>query len=233
MSTALEHDTAALTETMADLVQRLGDISLERIRLHPAPGTATEEDLLQTGDIPCELVDGTIVEKAVGYFEGRLASILSFYIESWLTANPIGYCNGESAYTRLEFGLVRVPDLSFVRWDRVGDESVPRDPICGISPNLAVEVISRKYTAAEIQRKRGEYFKSKVELVWIVNPRSRSVEVWSSPRDCRILDEADSLDGAMVLPGFKLSIAQWFQRAEGPKKPPSASEKSRKKPKGR
>src|SRR4051812_30464578 len=159
MSTAIEADAAVLTETMADLVHRLGDIPLERIRLHPSPGTATEDDLLAACKPSCELVDGVLVEKAMGYFERRLALILAVFIEEWLKHNPIGYCNGEGALTRLQFGLVRIPDVSFVRWDRVGDESVPRDPICGISPNLAVEVISRKNTAAEIQRKRGEYFK--------------------------------------------------------------------------
>ena len=172
--------------------------------------------MIQAGHIPCELVDGTIVEKAVGYFEGRLAFILGVILEEWLKQNPIGYCNGEGAYTRLQYGLVRVPDLSFVRWDRVGDRTVPRDPICGISPNLAVEVISSGNTRKEIDRKRRERFKSKVELVWIADPATRSVEVWTSQKDCRILEESDELDGGGVLPGFRLKIADWFLRAEGP-----------------
>ena len=51
-------------ESLADLLRRLGDIPLERFRFRPAPGTATEEDLIELdrrGDSLCELVDGTVV----------------------------------------------------------------------------------------------------------------------------------------------------------------------------
>jgi len=33
-------------ETLADLLKRLGDIPLARIRFHPAPGTVTEQDVI-------------------------------------------------------------------------------------------------------------------------------------------------------------------------------------------
>ena len=35
-------------KTLADLRQRLGGIPLERIWFHPAPGTATEQDVIAT-----------------------------------------------------------------------------------------------------------------------------------------------------------------------------------------
>jgi Uma2 family endonuclease len=216
MSTATLPVVDRDVDTLADLVYRLGDIPLARIRMHPPPGTATEDDVTTAGRPNCELVDGVLVERAMGYFEGRLALILAVILENWLEQNSIGYCNGEGALTRLEFGLVRIPDLSFVRWERLADRTVPRDPICGTSPNLAVEVLSSGNTKAEIDRKRDEYFRAQVELVWIADPKTRTVEVWSSPKDCRVLEETDALDGGTVLPGFRLSIAEWFRRAEGP-----------------
>jgi Uma2 family endonuclease len=201
-------------ETLADLVERLGGIPLERIRLSPPLGTATEDDVLTAGKPYCELVDGVLVEKSMGYFEGRLASMLLVEIELWLRSNNIGYCNGEGAYTRLLHGRVRIPDVSFVRWERVQDHTVPRDPICGVAPSLAVEVLSFSNTSEEIERKRGEYFAAGVELVWIVDPEDRTVEVWTTARDCHIAEADDSLDGGQVLPGFQLSIRDWFARAE-------------------
>ena len=33
-------------DTLADLLHQLGDIPTERIRRHPAPGTATEQDVI-------------------------------------------------------------------------------------------------------------------------------------------------------------------------------------------
>lgn len=204
-----------VTKTVADFVRELGGIPHSRIRLEPAPGTASENDFLAIGKPVCELVDGALVEKPIGYFEGRLATILIWYIETWLTTNNIGYCNGEGAYARLQYGLVRIPGMSFIRWERVCDHTVPRDPICGVLPNLAVEVLSPSDTSAEIERKRREYFASAVELVWIVDPEMIEVEVWTSAKDCHILTVDDVLDGGAVLPGFRLSIREWFQRSEG------------------
>jgi len=56
-------------ETIADLLERLGSIPPRRVRSQPPPGTAQESDLLEAfriGEPACELVDGVIVEKAMG-----------------------------------------------------------------------------------------------------------------------------------------------------------------------
>src|SRR5262249_10189907 len=55
--------------TLADLLKRLGDIPPERVRLEPAPGQGTVEDVLEIHARErrlCELVDGVLVEKAMG-----------------------------------------------------------------------------------------------------------------------------------------------------------------------
>ena len=67
-------DRETREESLADLVSWLGDIPLERIRLHPAPGTATEEDVVQAKC--CELLDGVLVEKAMGWEESTWAALL-------------------------------------------------------------------------------------------------------------------------------------------------------------
>ncbi len=62
-------------KTLADLRRRLGGISLERVWFHPAPGTATEKDVIEAEareNRLCELVDGTKPEmdrKVREYFE--------------------------------------------------------------------------------------------------------------------------------------------------------------------
>src|SRR5262245_946863 len=57
--------------TAADLHEHLGHIPLQRIRLYPPPGTASLADVLAVQaqeDRLCELVDGVLVEKTVGYY---------------------------------------------------------------------------------------------------------------------------------------------------------------------
>ena len=76
MSTAIaEPPDEAIT--FADLLYELGDISPARIVMRPPPGTATEEDVLRLMEAPrkrlCELIDGVLVEKAMGWKESVLA----------------------------------------------------------------------------------------------------------------------------------------------------------------
>src|SRR5262245_49879667 len=82
------------TDTLADLVRRLGDIPLERIRLQPPPGTGTERDverLLEVADKRiCELVDGVLVEKPMGTWESILAIAISADLLSFVRRHKLG-----------------------------------------------------------------------------------------------------------------------------------------------
>lgn len=73
-------------ETVADLLDQLGGIPPERIRMCPAPGTATEQDAEQaesrTGKI-CELIDRVLVEKVMGTYESAVAITLSFFLKMY------------------------------------------------------------------------------------------------------------------------------------------------------
>src|SRR5271156_4220948 len=74
-------------KTLADLRRRLGGIPLQRIWFHPAPGTATEKDVIAAEareNRLCELVDGTLVEKAMGFEESRLALRLGHLVSTYL-----------------------------------------------------------------------------------------------------------------------------------------------------
>jgi hypothetical protein len=100
-------------KTLADLRQRLGRIPLDRIWFHPAPGTATENDVIEAEEREnrlCELVDGTLVEKAVGCEEARLAIELTLLIKCYLDENELGICVGADGMMRIAPGLARIPD---------------------------------------------------------------------------------------------------------------------------
>lgn len=155
MSTALVSSFPA-DWTAADMQEQLGGIPLDRIRMVPPPGTATEEDVVavhaRTGQL-CELVDGILVEKVMGYRESRLAVVLGHFIETYLDARPLGSVAGADGMLRLFPGMVRIPDLSFIPWERFPERKLPRQPIPPIAPDLAVEVLSKGNTDREMQRK--------------------------------------------------------------------------------
>ena len=130
----------------------------------------------------CELVEGTLVEKPMGYEEGRLAGVLLTYLNIFLWQHDLGIANGPDGTLKLTTGLVRIPDVSFVSWDRLPDRQPPKGPIPLLPLDLAVEVISQGNTRAEMERKLREYFDAGTRLVWFVYPKTRTVHVYTSPR---------------------------------------------------
>jgi Uma2 family endonuclease len=200
---------------MADLLEALGNISPRRVRLRPVPGTATEKDLLDLhthGDRLYELVDGILVEKVMGYTESSLACHLIKLLGYFLDQHDLGNLAGPDGSLRLMPRLVRIPDISFVRWESLPRRAVPVEPIPDLIPDLAVEILSEGNTPAEMQRKLKEYFLAGVRLVWFVDPASRTIRVFTAPDRCIILTEDDTLEGGDVLPGLALSVKQVFAK---------------------
>lgn len=208
---------AALPWTLADLLDRLGDVSPSRVLLSPSPGTATEADLLDAGRAHgrlYELVDGTLVEKAMGYRESLLAGAILAILRSFVVPRNLGLVAGADGSVRLFPGLVRVPDVAFASWDRTPGRRVPTEPIPDLVPDLAIEVLSASNTPREMARKCAEYFQAGVRLVWLVDPSPRVVHVYRGPANFERLEATATLDGGDVLPGFALSLADLFSELD-------------------
>jgi Uma2 family endonuclease len=206
----------AALSTVAELLEHLGDIPPQRILLRPTPGEATEEDVVRVNDRDgrlCELIHGVLVEKAVGIFKSRLGVVLGFFLEKFQESSELGFTLGPSATLRIRPGQIRMPDVSFFFWDRFPGRRLPRGAFLTGTPDLAVEVLSPSNTPREMARKIDEYFAGGTRLVWVVDPPTCEVRVYTSPRQFQRLMENDVLDGGPVLPGFTLSIRAWFDRA--------------------
>ena len=88
------------------MLRQLGDLTPERVRLVPPPGTATEQDVVDVErreNRLCELVDGTLVEKAVGFYESRLALTL----EEFLLPHDLGTLSGGDMLPGFELAVAR------------------------------------------------------------------------------------------------------------------------------
>jgi Uma2 family endonuclease len=202
---------------VGELLKRLGGIPASRVRLRPTPGTATEDDLLGVLDHEdrlCELVEGTLVEKPMGYEESQVAVTLITSMNSFVRPRRLGIVTGEGGPIKLFGGLVRIPDVAFASWDRFPGRKRPKVPIPHLAPDLVVEVLSRSNTRSEMKRKLEEYFGAGVRLVWMVDPRKRTVRVHTSVDQSVLLKEGESLGGGDVLPGFSLSLEELFAEDE-------------------
>ncbi|MDB5323873.1 MAG: hypothetical protein JWN40_5504 [Phycisphaerales bacterium] len=213
MTLATPIRSSASIQTVGDLLHQLGDVPAWRVLLHPLPGTATESDVLNLHAREkrlYELIDGTLVEKGMGYRESLLAVFLITQINNFVRPLNLGLVSGEAGMLRLLAGLVRIPDVAYISWTRVPGGKVPTAPIPQLSPDLAVEVLSRSNTVREMERKRGEYFDAGVRLVWIVDPDTRTIAVYTASASPSMLTENDVLNGGDVLPGFTLPLANLF-----------------------
>ena len=201
--------------TVADLLDRLGGVPADRVRYYPLPGTATEQDVVDIEaheDRLFELVDGVLVEKPMGYDESLLALYLGRALGNFVEPRKLGWVAGADGMMRVVRQQVRLPDVGYVSRERAPGGRRPKGPIADVSPDLAVEILSASNTAAEMDRKRREYFEGGTRLVWQVDPATRRVAVYTSPEaPAATLGENDTLDGGTVLPGFTMNLADLFR----------------------
>jgi len=212
--------TAAVSNvwTVADMLEQLGNVPANRVLLVPAPGTATEQDLLYVLDHQdriCELIDGVLVEKTMGYIESLLAIYIARKIGDFVESRKLGIVLGEAGTLRILPKQIRIPDVSFISWEKFPGGKLPQVQIPAIAPDLAVEVISPGNTESELLRKLQDYFSAGVRLVWYIEPASRTAKVYSGPDQYTVLDETQSLSGGEVLPGFELALHDLFAEVEG------------------
>jgi Uma2 family endonuclease len=206
-------DSSAAVWTAVSLANNFGAIPLERIWTHPAPGEATEEDVVEISehrDRLCELIDGVLVEKTVGYIESILAVDIAALLRDFVRKHDLGIVLGADGLTRLRAGQIRIPDAAFISWDRIPDRRLPEQAFWDRGLDLAVEVISPGNTAQEMDRKIADYFAAGVRAVWYIYPKRREVVVYSSPTKSVTISENGVLDGEPVLPGFSLSLSELF-----------------------
>ena len=156
----------------------------------------------------------------MSFKEAYLAGILIGLIWDYLKTHDLGIVTPGDCQIRFRIGLVRIPDVSFIPWSRIPGEVVPDEPIPRIIPTLTVEVLSRSNTPAEIDRKIRDYFSAGVKLAWVIDPRSETARVYTSPTRSKELSSTGTLDGGKVLPGFKLPLADLFAATRRRKKSP-------------
>jgi Uma2 family endonuclease len=199
--------------TAVDLIQRFGAIPLSRVRLDPPPGTASEQDVIDLNDHEdrlYELVDGTLVAKTVGNYESYLAVLLGTLLGNFVAEKNLGIVLGADGMMRLAPGLVRIPDVAFISWQRLPGRRIPRQAIWNLAPDLAVEVISKGNTAEEMARKLVDYFATGVRQVWYIDAAVHEARVYSAPQQFKTFTEQQTLDGGELLPDFRLELEQFF-----------------------
>lgn len=179
-----------------------------------APARHTPADLLRMPDGDrYELVDGTLVERVRSTWSSYVAGRVYGRIDAHSQANSLGWVLPEgTSYQCLPDtpSRVRWADVSFIRQGRLSLEQATAEGHLSIAPDLAVEVVSPNDLAYDIDAKVQEFLRAGAQLVWVVNPTVRTVEVHRPRGTGTILREEDDLDGGDVLSGFVCRVGDLF-----------------------
>jgi Uma2 family endonuclease len=158
-----------------------------------------------------ELVDGELIRMSpTGFLHLQISGLLIALLGGHVRERGLGVVGGEGGFVfRRGPDKVYAPDVVFVRAERLP----PKEAWTGfldIVPDLAVEVLSPSDTADHINDKVITYLETGVRLVWVVDPRRRTVTVYQPDLTARVLREGNVLDGGEVLPEFRLPLAELF-----------------------
>jgi Uma2 family endonuclease len=172
----------------------------------------TDEELmaLPKDGFKRELLNGEIIMSPSGSEHGYISYLLLDALGRHARLNRLGLVFDSSTGFRLAPDEVLSPDIGFVGKARlVGLKRPPRGFFSG-APDLAVEVLSPSDTVEQMHEKLSRYFLHGTRLAWVINPTERNAHVYRTPEAERLLRVTDALDGADVLPGFRLPLAELF-----------------------
>jgi Uma2 family endonuclease len=104
---------------------------------------------------------------------------------------------------------VRGADISFVRASRIPKDGLPKSFWVG-APDLAVEVLSPDDRPKDVAEKVEDYLAAGALLVWVVNPKRKTVTVHEPMSGAVVLHASDVLDAGTVVRGFKCKVSDIF-----------------------
>ncbi|MFN2454521.1 MAG: Uma2 family endonuclease [Pyrinomonadaceae bacterium] len=142
-----------------------------------------------------------------GIICARLAAVLYQHVE----AHNLGVVLGAECGFKIGSNpdTVIAPDVAFVRYEQM-ETVADIDKFLPLAPDLAVEVLSPSNTFSEIDEKIELFLAAGTRVVWIVNPRRRTITIHPQQNAPRILTESDKLSDDEILPGFRYEIAKLF-----------------------
>ena len=108
----------------------------------------------------------------------------------------------------LDFGSSR-PDFAFVRAERIATTGLPKKFFPG-APDLAVEVMSPDDRADAVTEKVLDWLSAGCLAVWVLDARMRTVTIYHSPTDIRIVAADVELADDTIVPGFRCPVADLF-----------------------
>ena len=156
-----------------------------------------------------ELDEGELIEMTrPAYKHNRVLMNIQFALGSYFKENPIGEVLLSENLYALSPSTRRSPDAAVIlgdRHDELKDATVIR-----IVPEIVVEVLSPSETPRMIHRKLKQYFAAGVKEAWLIDPETKTAEIWAGPTLPEQELSGGGTIGSPLLPGFALPLEDLF-----------------------
>jgi Uma2 family endonuclease len=181
--------------------------------LKTKPLSAEEFLAADLGEGTFELIRGEVVAVSPPMPEhGLICGNIIGFLWNYGRTSGLGYVlsNDTAVLTSRGPDTVRGPDVCFYRQDRWPRSEVGRG-LPPVPPDLVVEVLSPGNRTGETLVKVGEYLKAGVASVWVVDPGSKEVAIYSAKNAVpQVLAPGDVVENVPGLPGFRCPVADLF-----------------------
>jgi Uma2 family endonuclease len=155
-----------------------------------------------------ELDEGVVVtEPFLSWRAGRYSCVVCVALAAHAESRGLGEVYAANTGFRLGPYTVRAPSTSFVRESRVTRSA----GFLRGGPDLAVEFIEGDREVRQLMRKVKQYFAAGTHTVWIVYPDRKEVQILEATGADRLLQGADPIEAPELLPGFSVSITEFFE----------------------
>ncbi len=171
----------------------------------------TADDLLRLDSqgVRGELIRGVLHETmSTGLEHGEIAVNLSAELRNFVKPRSLGrlVTSDVGVWLERDPDTVREPDIAYFSVETLSP-SVRFTGYAEVPPDLVVEIVSPSGSHGEVYDKARMWLSYGVRLVWVVQPDTRTVDVYRPARPVATLDEHDRLDGLDVLPGFTCAVS--------------------------
>jgi Uma2 family endonuclease len=159
--------------------------------------------------VQIELDEGELIRMPpAGMEHGDCGIEIAFLLKAFVKKHDLGKVYGADTGFKLSDDTVRVPDVAFVRKERLA--AVHGKGFGKGAPDLAIEIFSPSDSVRQLMRKVKQYFAAGCHTVWIVYPDRREIQVLEATGADRLLSSGDTIEAPELLPGFAAPVAPIF-----------------------
>ena len=156
-----------------------------------------------------------IVMSPTGGEAGRKNSRLTQQVRNWADKDSKGEVFDSSTVFVLPHGSRRSPDVSWIsleRWNSLTQKQKEGFP--PIAPDFVIELVSpsdlKNQRYQDLQAKMQEYLDNGIKLGWLIEPKTKTVEIYRQGKTVEILNNPQNLSGENILTGFVLDLSNIF-----------------------